>query len=98
MFGTFVIADLTINFNMIRPTDSDVDFSEPFPENCKFNVTTVDFMSGSSKTAIVDGDKFMKALALGILFDGRVPETSTEVHEFWKDAEEAVRDLHRIMP
>lgn len=97
MFGTITIADLTIHFGMI-PADHVVDMTDPLPDDAKFNVTTMDCIDGETRTAVVDGNKFTKALALALLFDGTIPETKEEVLAFWKDAEEAVKDLHRIMP
>jgi hypothetical protein len=97
MFGTITIADLTIHFGMIAANNV-VDMTDPLPDDAKFNVTTMDCIDGETRTAVVDGNKFTKALALALLFDGRIPDTADEVLAFWKDAEEAVKDLHRIMP
>lgn len=97
MFGTISVADLVINFALVQSENS-VEIVDPPVEGSKVNVTTVDTLTGISKNAIVDADKFTKALTLAVLFEGRVPEDATEIHEFWEDAEEAVKDLHRIMP
>jgi hypothetical protein len=97
MFGTISVADLVINFALVQSENS-VEFCDQPVDGSKVNVTTMDILAGTSKNAIVDTDKFTKALALAVLLEGRVPEDATEIHEFWTDAEEAVKDLHRIMP